>query len=61
MNCRTWDELFEEYEKATLKRVAQPKARYGARDVCELEKLNAEIAQTLRELREHERVHRCHS
>ena len=60
MYCRTWDELYEEYERATRKRVAQAKSRPGFCDVSEIEKLNAEIAETLHELRAHEQTHRCH-
>jgi len=59
MFCRTWDELYEEFEKATLKRVAQPKNPFGFRDPTKVEQLNAEIVETLRELRAHEKTHRC--
>jgi len=59
MYCRTWDELYEEFEEATLKRVRQPKSVLGRRDSTELEQLNVEIARALRELRHHEQLHRC--
>lgn len=59
MYCRTWDELYEEFEEATLKRVRQPKNVFGHRDSSELEQLNTEIARALRELRQHEQLHRC--
>jgi hypothetical protein len=61
MNCRTWDQLFEEYEKATFERVARVRGTLGAKRVEELERVNQEIARTLRDLREHEMAHRCHS
>ena len=61
MNCRTWNELYEEFEKATLKRVAQRKVHFAISDRPQLEKLNAEVAEALRELHKHEEVHRCHS
>ena len=59
MRCRTWEELYEEFEKATFTRVAQPKNSMGRRDFSELEKVNARIAETLRELRKHEKTHHC--
>jgi len=61
MNCRTWNELFEEYEKATFERVARSRENFGSTRMTELEKLNKEIARTLHELREHESTHRCHA
>ena len=61
MQCRTWTELFEEYEKATFARVARSRENFGLPRVTELETLNKEIARTLHELREHETVHHCHS
>lgn len=61
MTCRTWNQLFEQYEKATYDRVARSRDNFGATRSSELESLNNEIARTLRELREHEQVHRCHS
>jgi len=59
MYCRTWDELYEEFEEATLQRVRQPKNFLGSRDQNELERLNVEITRALHELRQHEQVHRC--
>lgn len=61
MNCRTWEELFEEYEKATLKRVAHTKDHFALKGKPELDQLNLEIARALRELHKHETTHRCHS
>jgi hypothetical protein len=61
MNCRTWDRLYEEYEKATLQRLARSKDQFGLRKPADrLEKLNANIVQALRELHQHELTHRCH-
>lgn len=60
MYCATWNELYEEYEKATLKRVAQRKNRFLITDPCRLEQLNFEVAETLRQLHKHEQIHRCH-
>ena len=59
MYCRTWDELYEDFEEATLNRVKQPKNCFGLRNPDELEQLNTEIARTLHELRHHEQLHRC--
>jgi hypothetical protein len=61
MDCRTWNELYEEYEKATLKRMERRTNRFALMKASDLEKLNVEVAQTLRELRKHEEVHRCHA
>lgn len=61
MYCHTWNELYEEYEKAALKRVAQRKNHFAIMDVSQLEKLNIEVSETLRQLHKHEKTHRCHS
>lgn len=61
MHCRTWNELFEEYEKATFERVARSRENFGSTRLTELEHLSQEIARTLRELHEHESVHQCHA
>lgn len=59
MYCRTWDELYEDFEQATLQRVRQTRNCLGYRDPNEQERLNAEIARALHELRHHEQLHRC--
>jgi len=60
MNCRTWDTLFEQYEKAAFDRMQQAKNRFLQRSFAELEAMNAEITKALRDLREHELQHGCH-
>lgn len=59
MYCRTWDELYEDFEQATLQRANQPKNVFGHRNPEELERLNTEITRALHELRQHEQIHRC--
>jgi hypothetical protein len=59
MYCQTWDQLYEEFEEATLKRVRQPKNPFGLRDLEQQEQLNVEVTRTLHELRCHEQLHRC--
>ena len=59
MYCQTWDQLYEQFEEATLKRVRQPKSLLGHRDPDEAERLNVEVTRTLHELHHHEQLHRC--
>ncbi len=59
MYCHTWDELYERYEKATFRRVAERKGRHLFATPSDLEELNHEVVQALRELRKHEQTHRC--
>ncbi len=58
--CRTRDRLFEEYEKAILKRIARRNGTFELMKASKLKHLNTKIEQTLRELRQHEQIHRCH-
>ena len=59
MNCRTWERLFEHYERVTLERVARAKNRFLFNQPAELDELNVQIAHALRSLREHEQQHGC--
>jgi hypothetical protein len=59
MSCRTWNDLFEQYERAALQRVASTKKRFILQAPADLEDINVEIAKALRQLREHEKLHGC--
>lgn len=61
MRCQRWNELFEEYERATFERVTRSRENFGPSRATELETLNKEIARTLHELRDHETAHHCNS
>jgi len=58
--CRTRNRLYEEYERATLKRIARRNGSFALMKASKLERLDAKIEQALRELRKHEQIHRCH-
>jgi len=61
MLCNTWDHLYEQFERASLKRVERAKGNSFAVNEKELESLSSAIAIALRALREHEKLHHCHS
>ena len=61
MLCNTWNDLYEQYERASLKRVERSKRHSFATGQRELESLSTAIAVALRALREHEKQHHCHS
>jgi hypothetical protein len=59
MLCRTWNDLYENYEKVALKRVEKKDGRFSLSRSRELDELNARIAKALKDLRNHEQSHRC--
>jgi len=58
MNCRTWNNLFEQYEKVALERLERKRDFYLPHS--ELDAMNTAIAQALRDLHDHEVQHGCH-
>jgi hypothetical protein len=59
MLCPVWNNLYEQYEKATLKRIASIRNNFLVSRSRDLELLNVEVSRALRELHEHERQHQC--
>jgi adenylosuccinate lyase len=59
MLCRTWNDLYEQYEEAALKRLAKKDGRFALSQSAELDELNTKIAEALHALRKHEQLHHC--
>ena len=60
MLCHTWNNLFEQYERAALKRIERKKGHSFPIRAQELDRLNTDIATALRALKDHEKKHQCH-
>jgi hypothetical protein len=61
MLCNTWNKLYESYERKALVRLQSSRIKGLHVTDNELDSLNDAIAKALRELKAHERQHRCHT
>jgi hypothetical protein len=61
MLCTTWNKLYESYEEMALVRLQSSRIHGLHVTDTDLDSLNDAIAKALRELKNHERHHHCHS
>jgi hypothetical protein len=58
--CPTRDRLYDEYEKALLKRIAHGNSGFVLSKASKIQENSERMARALQQLREHERTHCCH-